>query len=291
MVEGEATQEPTAPEGASASPPAEMSSEPESRRERGRRRRRASAAAATWSGRRRERRRGRDGERRGCGGERAGGPGGGLVAPARLPGARAARRGACGAGRLRGRTRQGVRGAGRALRPFGRRIDRVVERRLAALDGRSRGAGGRRRIRCWQPRAVLLADDALAGEDRAAVENRVGLWLAAHIRKVLGSLLALAEGAELPDAARALGAKIAEALGVLERDRVRAEVKGLDQTARGALRKLGVRFGSLYIYAPLLLKPGGARSLLACVDAAARHGGRRRSAAGVRGRGPHVVRQ
>ena len=105
------------------------------------------------------------------------------------------------------------------------------------------------------PRAVLLADEALAGEDRARAENRATLWLAAHIRKLLGPLVALIEGADLPEAARALGVKIAEALGVLERDRVRSEVKTLDQTARGALRKLGVRFGSQYIYAPILLKP------------------------------------
>ena len=44
---------------------------------------------------------------------------------------------------------------------------------------------------------------------------------------------------------------------------VRNEVRALDQTARGALRKLGVRFGSLYIYVPALLKPGAARALLA----------------------------
>jgi len=106
------------------------------------------------------------------------------------------------------------------------------------------------------PHAVLLADEALAGEDRAAVETRVSLWLAAHIRKLLGPLVSLAEGANLPDAAKALGARIAEALGVLERDPVRAEVKALDQSARGALRKLGVRFGSHYIYVPILLKPG-----------------------------------
>jgi ATP-dependent RNA helicase SUPV3L1/SUV3 len=111
-----------------------------------------------------------------------------------------------------------------------------------------------------QPRAVLLADQALAGEDRAAVETRAALWLSAHLRKVLGPLLALAESVELSEAARALGGKIVEALGVLDRDRVRNDVRGLDQTARGALRKLGVRFGSLYIYVPVLLKPG-ARSL------------------------------
>jgi ATP-dependent RNA helicase SUPV3L1/SUV3 len=106
------------------------------------------------------------------------------------------------------------------------------------------------------PRTVLLADEALTGEERDAAQNRAHLWLAAHVRKLLGPLVALAEGADLPEGARALGAKIAEAFGVLERERVRNEVRGLDQTTRGAFRKLGVRFGSLYIYVPPLLKPG-----------------------------------
>ena len=106
-----------------------------------------------------------------------------------------------------------------------------------------------------QPRTVLLADEAMAADDRTTVETRAGLWLAAHIRKVLGPLLTLSEGADMPEAAHALGGKIAEALGVLEREKVRDDVRALDQTARGALRKLGVRFGALYIYVPALLKP------------------------------------
>jgi ATP-dependent RNA helicase SUPV3L1/SUV3 len=106
------------------------------------------------------------------------------------------------------------------------------------------------------PRTVLLASDALAGEEREAAQNRAALWLAAHVRKLLGPLIALEEGAELPEAARSLGAKVGEALGVLDRERVRNEVRALDQTTRGAFRKLGVRFGSLYIYVPQLLKPG-----------------------------------
>ena len=106
-----------------------------------------------------------------------------------------------------------------------------------------------------RPRAILLADEALVDGDRASVDSRVSLWLAAHMRKVLGPLISLAEGADLPDAARTVAAKIADALGVLERERVRNDVRSLDQNARGALRKLGVRFGSLYIYVPLLLKP------------------------------------
>ena len=103
--------------------------------------------------------------------------------------------------------------------------------------------------RC-RPRAARLA------------ERRLSLWLAAHVRKALGPLIALAEAEGAPEAARSVGLKVSQALGVLERERVKVEVKALDQEARGVLRKLGVRFGAHYIYVPALLKPG-ARTLCA----------------------------
>ena len=112
-----------------------------------------------------------------------------------------------------------------------------------------------------KPRAVLLADEALSNEDREAVQTRLGLWIKAHVSKVLGPLEALAEpGAAVVEPVRALANRIAQALGVLERERVRQQVKILDQSARSTLRKLGVRFGSMYIFVPALLKPG-ARTL------------------------------
>jgi ATP-dependent RNA helicase SUPV3L1/SUV3 len=111
-----------------------------------------------------------------------------------------------------------------------------------------------------KPRGVLLADDALTGDSREAVETRLALWISAHVRKVLGPLEALAEPGALADPPRELAQRIVQALGVLERERVRQQVKSLDQNARATLRKLGVRFGALYIYVPLLLKPG-ARTL------------------------------
>jgi ATP-dependent RNA helicase SUPV3L1/SUV3 len=111
-----------------------------------------------------------------------------------------------------------------------------------------------------RPKAVLLADEALPADGREAVQARLGLWLAAHVTRVLGPLEALAEPGAVAEPVRALGNRIAQALGVLERERVRQQVKTLDQSARSALRKLGVRFGSMYIFVPALLKPG-ARTL------------------------------
>ncbi len=106
-----------------------------------------------------------------------------------------------------------------------------------------------------EPGATLLADEALPQEAREAAERRLSLWIAAHLRKVLAPLIALADAQGAPEAARSVAIKVSQALGVLERERVKAEVKALDQEARGALRKLGVRFGAHYIYVPALLKP------------------------------------
>src|SRR5690606_6358576 len=62
--------------------------------------------------------------------------------------------------------------------------------------------------------------------------------------------------------ARGLAFQIVEALGVLDRGRVAAEVKGLEQDARASLRTLGVRFGAYHLYLPALMKPAP-RSLAA----------------------------
>ena len=55
--------------------------------------------------------------------------------------------------------------------------------------------------------------------------------------------------------ARGVAFQLVEALGVLERQKVADEVKGLDQPSRATLRKYGVRFGAYHIYVPPLLKP------------------------------------
>jgi ATP-dependent RNA helicase SUPV3L1/SUV3 len=122
------------------------------------------------------------------------------------------------------------------------------------------------------PRAVLLADEALPTESREAAERRVSLWLAEHMRKVLGPLMALADAEAIAEPAREIALKISQALGVLERERVKNQVKALDQEARGALRKLGVRFGAHYIFVPALLKPA-ARTLCAHLWALSRPDG------------------
>jgi ATP-dependent RNA helicase SUPV3L1/SUV3 len=55
--------------------------------------------------------------------------------------------------------------------------------------------------------------------------------------------------------ARGVAFQLAESVGVIERQKIAEEVKGLDQPSRATLRKYGVRFGAYHIYLPILLKP------------------------------------
>jgi ATP-dependent RNA helicase SUPV3L1/SUV3 len=106
-----------------------------------------------------------------------------------------------------------------------------------------------------RPRVRVIADEHLSGAPREAVEARLDAWVKSHIQKLLGPLLELAAAADVTGIARGVAFQLVEALGVLDRQRVAEEVKGLDQPARATLRKYGVRFGAYHIYLPALLKP------------------------------------
>ena len=110
------------------------------------------------------------------------------------------------------------------------------------------------------PSALILADSRLPEEARQTVATRVELWLAALTHRLLGPLFSLRDLQEGSESVRDLAVKVANALGVLERDPVRSQVKAFDQNSRAALRKHGVRFGAYYIYVPTVLKPA-ARAL------------------------------
>ncbi len=121
------------------------------------------------------------------------------------------------------------------------------------------------------PRARIVADEYLTGPALETVQRRLDLWLSQHVKKHLGVLFELEAGEGLEGIVRGIAFQVAEALGVLERSRVAEEMKGLDQTARGTLRKLGLRFGAYHIYLPALVKP--APRALAAQLWALRHGG------------------
>jgi ATP-dependent RNA helicase SUPV3L1/SUV3 len=113
-----------------------------------------------------------------------------------------------------------------------------------------------------RPRLRVIADEHLTGASRDAVQTRLDLWLKTHIERVLGPLFGLAAAEDVTGIARGVAFQLIEALGVLERQKVAEEVKGLDQPSRATLRKYGVRFGAYHLYVPTLLKPAP-RSLAA----------------------------
>ena len=106
-----------------------------------------------------------------------------------------------------------------------------------------------------RPRVRVLADEQLTGAARDMVQARLDLWLKSHVEKILGPLFALSAAEDITGMARGVAFQLVEALGVLERQKVADDVKGLDQPARATLRKYGVRFGAYHIYLPNLLKP------------------------------------
>ncbi len=112
------------------------------------------------------------------------------------------------------------------------------------------------------PRLRIIADERLTGASREKVETRLNLWLKTHIEKLLGPLFDLSKAEDVTGIARGIAFQLVEALGVIERAKIAAEMKDLDQPSRATLRKYAVRFGAYHIYFPNLLKPA-ARALAA----------------------------
>jgi ATP-dependent RNA helicase SUPV3L1/SUV3 len=110
------------------------------------------------------------------------------------------------------------------------------------------------------PRIRIISDERLTGAPREAVQARLDLWLKTHIEKLLGPLFELSKAEDITGIARGIAFQLVEAMGVLERTKIAAEMKDLDQPSRASLRKYGVRFGAYHIYVPALLKPA-ARAL------------------------------
>ncbi|MGD9541998.1 MAG: helicase, partial [Methylocystis sp.] len=121
------------------------------------------------------------------------------------------------------------------------------------------------------PTTRVLADEQLAGAALDKVKQRLDLWMAQHVKKLLGPLEQLEKGEGLEGVTRGVAFQLAEELGVLDRARVAKEIKAFSQDDRGALRKLGVRFGAYHIYLPALLKP--APRALSALLWALHHGG------------------
>jgi ATP-dependent RNA helicase SUPV3L1/SUV3 len=106
-----------------------------------------------------------------------------------------------------------------------------------------------------KPRITIIADNQLSGTDRESVQARLEKFLGRHIANIVEPLVKLEEGEGLAGTSRGIAFRLVETLGVLPRDQVTQEIKGLSQEERASLRKFGVRFGAFNIFVPLLLKP------------------------------------
>ncbi|MEJ0092168.1 MAG: helicase-related protein [Methylocella sp.] len=106
-----------------------------------------------------------------------------------------------------------------------------------------------------EPKVFVLADEQLTGPALEMVQRRLDLWLAQHVKKLLGPIADLEQSEGLEGLARGIAFQVAESLGVLDRTRVAEDVKSLPQEARAALRKFGIRFGAYHLYLPNLVKP------------------------------------
>ena len=110
-----------------------------------------------------------------------------------------------------------------------------------------------------KPRVEAFVDEEAGSDVTEKVTRRLQHFIDRKIATLFEPLLAMSRDEALTGLARGFAFQMVEALGVLPRDAVAQDVKALDQEARGALRKHGIRFGQFTIFMPLLLKPAPTR--------------------------------
>nr|WP_217356367.1 helicase-related protein [Ruegeria arenilitoris] len=110
-----------------------------------------------------------------------------------------------------------------------------------------------------KPMVEVFVDEAAGPEVEQKVQRRLQHFIDRKVAALFEPLLNLSRDEELTGLAKGFAFRMVEALGVLPRAGVAQEVKDLDQDARGALRKHGIRFGQFTIFMPLLLKPAPTR--------------------------------
>ncbi|MGJ8589547.1 MAG: helicase-related protein [Yoonia sp.] len=111
----------------------------------------------------------------------------------------------------------------------------------------------------FKPSVVAFVDEEAGPDVAAKVQRRLQHFIDRKIAAGFEPIIALKNDEALTGAAKGFAYRMAEGFGIIPRGEVADEVKALDQDARGALRKHGVRFGQFTIFLPLLLKPAATR--------------------------------
>ena len=130
-----------------------------------------------------------------------------------------------------------------------------------AIVGSLQLAGQADKLDYLSPTVALRADEVLTGEPRQKAEARLTDWLRGKLKQDLAPLMALQQAEGLEGLARGLAFQLLENKGSMPRRDIADLLGKLDQTLRGQLRKLGVRFGFYTVFMPALLKPAPARLL------------------------------
>ncbi len=110
-----------------------------------------------------------------------------------------------------------------------------------------------------RPVVEAFVDEEAGPEVQQKVQRRLQHYVDRRIATLFEPLLAMQRDEALTGLARGFAFRMIEGFGVLSRDGIGGEVKELDQDARGALRKHGVRFGQYTVFLPALLKPAPTR--------------------------------
>lgn len=110
-----------------------------------------------------------------------------------------------------------------------------------------------------KPTVVAFVDDEAGTEVAEKVQRRLQHFIDRKIATAFEPMLKMNADETLVGLAKGFAFRLAESFGVVPRSDVADEVKALEQDARGALRKHGVRFGQFTIFMPLMLKPAPTR--------------------------------
>ena len=111
----------------------------------------------------------------------------------------------------------------------------------------------------YKPRVEPFVDEEAGEEVAQKVQRRLQHFIDRKIAALFEPMLAMQKDETLIGLAKGFAFRLVEGFGILPRGEVADDVKTLDQDARGALRKHGVRFGQFTIFMPLLLKPAPTR--------------------------------
>ncbi|MCV6584160.1 MAG: helicase-related protein [Marinibacterium sp.] len=110
-----------------------------------------------------------------------------------------------------------------------------------------------------KPQVEVFVDDTAGPDVAQKVQRRLQHFIDRKVASLFEPLLAMQKDETLTGLARGFAFRMVEGFGILPRAAVAQEVKDLDQDARGALRKHGIRFGQFTIFVPVLLKPAPTR--------------------------------